>query len=105
MTDDGVRQREPIGATDEARRHLNNGSGDAQAKAFELALTPTIMGFIGFWIDRWLGTSPAFLVGLVVLTVAYLMWKFFIGYDAEMRAHEAKLFKPAGPQRTRGLKR
>ena len=81
------------------RQELNNGAGAAQSKAFELALTPAIMGFVGYWIDRWLGTSPAFLVGLVIITVAYLMWKFFVAYDAEMRAHEAKLFKPPGRTR------
>ena len=81
------------------RQQLNNGSGDAQAKAFELALTPTIMGFAGYWLDRWLGTSPVFLLLLVLSTVTYLMWKFFVRYDAEMRAHEAELFKPPGPSR------
>ena len=99
VSDDGVRHEQVEDASYSARRHLNNGSGDAQAKAFELALTPTIMGFFGFWLDRWLGTSPLFLVGLVVLTVGYLMWKFFLHYDAEMKAHEAKLFRPPGPRR------
>jgi F0F1-type ATP synthase assembly protein I len=99
VTDDGVRHSQPIGATDEDRRALNNGSGDAQARAFELALTPAIMGFFGYWLDRWLGTTPVFLVGLVLVTAVYLGWKFYVRYDEEMRAHEAKLFKPAGQRR------
>ena len=103
MTDKGV-EHEPRNPklTDaflRERQELNNGGGDAQARAFELALTPAIMGFFGYWLDRWLGTSPAFLVGLVLVTMAYLMWKFFVRYDAEMRAHEDRLFKPPAPPR------
>lgn len=102
MTHDGVRHEEATKAKwYEARRALNNGSGDAQARAFELALTPAAMGFLGYWIDRWVGTSPLFLIVLVVFTMSYLMWKFFVRYDAEMREHEAKLFKPPGPGATR----
>ena len=43
-----------------ARRELNNGFGEALAKAFELAVTPAIFAFLGHLLDRRLGTSPLF---------------------------------------------
>ena len=73
------------------RRELNNGFGDALARAFELAVTPTIFGFFGYLLDGWLGTRPLFMVALFVLVVLYLMWKMFRGYDAQMRIQESQL--------------
>jgi F0F1-type ATP synthase assembly protein I len=100
VTDEGVRHEQARTAKwYEARRALNNGSGDAQARAFELALTPAIMGFVGFWIDKWLGTTPLFLIAFVLFTVSYLGWKFYVRYDAEMREHEAQLFGTKGNRR------
>ncbi|MGH9137420.1 MAG: AtpZ/AtpI family protein [Acidimicrobiales bacterium] len=73
------------------RRDLNNGFGNALAKAFELALTPAIFAFFGWLLDRWLGTTPLFLVVLFLFTTGYTSWRMFSGYDAKMRAEEAKV--------------
>jgi F0F1-type ATP synthase assembly protein I len=73
------------------RRELNNGFGDSMARAFELALTPTIFGFLGYLLDGWLGTRPLFMVSFFLFVVVYLMWKMFRGYDAQMRVQESKL--------------
>lgn len=61
------------------------------ARAFELALTPTIFGFLGYLLDGWLGTRPLFMVSFFLFVVVYLMWKMFRGYDAQMRVQESKL--------------
>ena len=74
-----------------ARRELNNGFGDAMARAVELSLTPAIMGGLGWLLDRWLGTWPVFALLFFVFTLGYVMWKSFVRYDHEMRAHEARL--------------
>lgn len=82
-----------------AKRELNRGFGDALATAFELALTPVIMGLIGWGIDAWLGTKPAFALFLFVFTVGYEIWKLFGRYDQRMAAHAAEvkgLRPPAG---------
>jgi F0F1-type ATP synthase assembly protein I len=73
------------------RRALTNGFGDALAKAFEMAATPAIFGFLGWLLDRWLGTEPLFLVAFVVIVFVYEVWKMFQGYGAAMAEHEAKL--------------
>jgi F0F1-type ATP synthase assembly protein I len=78
----------------EERRALNNGAGEALSRAFELALTPTLMGGLGWLLDNWLGTWPWIALFFFVFTFCYLMWKYAKGYDAEMRAHERQMFAP-----------
>jgi hypothetical protein len=79
--------------TDNERRELHNGFGNALATAFELAFTPALFAFFGFQIDRWLGTTPVFLVSLFVFVTAYMMWKQFGSYSERMEAEQARLRK------------
>ena len=84
-----------------ARRELNRGAGDALSKAFELAVTPALMGLIGWRLDVWLGTSPLLLLVLFLFTVCYEIWKQFARYDAEMRDQQARvvgLVRPTEPE-------
>ncbi len=74
-----------------ARRELNRGAGDALSTAFELAVTPALMALIGWRLDVWLGTSPAFLLVLFLFTVCYEIWKHFALYDARMRDEQARV--------------
>ena len=73
------------------RRALTNGFGDALAMAFEMVATPAVFGFLGWLLDRWLGTEPLFLLAFVVIVFVYEVWKLFLGYGQAMAAHEAKL--------------
>lgn len=74
-----------------AQRDLNNGAGDTLAVAFELALTPAIFALLGWRLDAWLGTSPAFLLVLFLFVAVYEIWKLFTRYDARMRSEEQAL--------------
>ena len=80
------------------RQELSRGFGDALATAFELALTPAIMGLIGWQLDRWLGTGPFLFQFLFVFTVSYEIWKLFKRYEARMQAEQAKVkgIRPPG---------
>ncbi len=82
-------------------RHLHKGFGDSLALAFELAVTPAVFAGLGWMLDRRLGTSPLFLVVFFVVVFAYLAWKQFVRYDADMNAQHDKLFgrrdEPPGP--------
>ncbi len=69
------------------------------SRAVELSLTPAIMGFLGSLLDRWLGTWPVFAIGLFVFTLLYVIWKMFMQYGEDMRAHEAKLPGRRAPER------
>lgn len=77
-----------------AKRELNNGFGNALTAAVELAVTPAIFALIGWQLDRWLGTSPLFLLFLFVFTVGYVIWRQFTTYDTKMRQHEQDLLGP-----------
>lgn len=106
MSDNGVRQPGKQGTAERLtaasaryveRQQLNAGFGNSMSRAFELALTPTIMAGVGWLLDRWLGTAPIFLVSLAVFTFVYTVWKMAKGYDVAMREQEAELAR-----RTRG---
>ena len=71
-------------------------SGDALAAAFELVATPALFAFFGWRIDLWLGTGPAFLIALTVVTAAYAVYRLLMQYDREMAAHEARRLTGSG---------
>jgi F0F1-type ATP synthase assembly protein I len=73
----------------QATRDLYNGFGDTLTVAFELALIPVLFAGAGILLDRWLGTSPLFLVALVVLAVVGLGAKMYYRYKAQMEKAEA----------------
>jgi hypothetical protein len=74
-----------------AKQKLNRGYSDGLARALEIVVTPLLFGFLGSLLDDWLGTAPLFMIGLGAFAVAGLFVKFWIGYDREMRKHEAKI--------------
>lgn len=74
-----------------AKRELNKGFGDALQVAVELAVTPAIFAFLGWRLDEWLGTTPAFLVGLFLFTFCYVAWREYTRYQVRMAEHEQEL--------------
>ena len=74
-----------------ARQKLNRGYSDGFSRALEIVVTPLLLGFIGHLVDSWLGTSPAFTLGLGLFGVTGIGVKLWLGYDREMRKHEAQL--------------
>ena len=72
-----------------ARRELNNGFGEALSRAFELAATPAIFAGVGWLVDRWLGTSPLFLIVLFLFAIAGVGYMTWFKYEEEMKQHEA----------------
>jgi len=84
-------------ADQSARRELNRGAGDALTTAFELSVTPVLMGLIGWGLDAWIGTSPLFLLVFFLFTVCYEVWKHLALYDARMRDQQARVAGLAGP--------
>ena len=59
--------------------------------AFELVATPALFGLIGYFIDRWLGTGPWFMIVLTVVVAAYEIWKLWYQYTVKMTELEAEL--------------
>jgi F0F1-type ATP synthase assembly protein I len=73
------------------KRELNRGSGDALSTAFELSVTPIVMGLIGYGLDRWLGTRPFLMIAIFVFTFGYEIWKLFKRYELRMTEQQAKV--------------
>lgn len=69
--------------THETTRQLNRSHG-----SFELALAPVILGLLGLWLDRTIGTTPMFLVLFTVLGFAGAGVKIYFTYRYEMAQHE-----------------
>jgi F0F1-type ATP synthase assembly protein I len=72
-----------------AKRQLNRGFGDTLSRAFEFAVSLGIFLFLGWLLDRWLGTQPVFMVVLTIFAFTGLGVRLWISYDQEMRKHEA----------------
>jgi hypothetical protein len=85
-----------------AKRELSNGFGNALSTAVELAVTPALMGLIGWGIDGWLGTRPLFFLVLFAFTIGYVSWKQYVAYQARMAVHERELFGPRDTPRSEG---
>jgi Flp pilus assembly protein TadB len=73
------------------RQKLNRGYSDGLARALEIVVTPLLLGFLGRVVDGWLGTRPLFMLALGTFGAAGIVVKLWLGYDREMRKHEAEL--------------
>ncbi|MDQ2827103.1 MAG: AtpZ/AtpI family protein [Actinomycetota bacterium] len=71
---------------------LYNGAGEGMSRAFELALTPAIIGGIGYLLDRWLGIVPVMTIVFFLVAMVGLVARLWYAYDAQMKLHES-----AGP--------
>lgn len=74
-----------------SRRELNNGFGESLARAFELVTTPAIFGFLGYLLDRRVGTKPLFMLVFAIVVFGYLVWKSWSDYERRMQTHEQRL--------------
>lgn len=71
-----------------ARQDLNRGFSTAFTRGVDLALTPVVFGALGWLVDRWLGTSPLFLLVIGTLGIVGTFVKVKLGYDKEMAAFD-----------------
>jgi F0F1-type ATP synthase assembly protein I len=69
---------------------------DSVGRGMDMALTMALFIGIGFGLDRWLGTTPWFMIGLTVLAGVGLFARFKYQYDAAMDEHEAERRERAG---------
>ena len=74
-----------------AKRELNKGFGDALQVAVELAVTPAIFAFLGWRLDKWLGTTPLFLLVFFLFTFTYVAWREYTKYKLRMDEHQQEL--------------
>jgi hypothetical protein len=67
----------------------------------EIVVSPLLLGFLGRLVDGWLGTSPVLMIAFGAFGAAGIAAKLWVGYDREMRGHEAQL-PGARPRPTAG---
>lgn len=58
----------------EADPRQTRSVGKAWSLAIEMVAAVCVSLFIGWWLDRWLGTAPWGLLGFILLGVATAMW-------------------------------
>ena len=78
---------------------------DPLGHGMEVALTIVVFLALGWLLDRWLGTSPWFLIGFVVFAAVGSFVKLRYSYETRMLQHEAeraeRLGRPAIDQADR----
>jgi len=77
-----------------------NAVADGFAKAVEFVVTPMIFGVGGYFLDRWLGTSPIFTAILFFWALTVTVGMAIRDYNARMRAEEDRLMGRRSDTRT-----
>lgn len=70
---------EPTSVAHEVTRSLHRSHG-----SFELALSPALLGLLGLWLDRTVGTVPLFTLLFVFVGVAGAFAKLYYRYRNSM---------------------
>ena len=65
------------------------GYGDSVGQGMDGALTLLVFFGLGYAIDRWLGTTPLFMIGLFLLVAVVLFVSWKARYTARMEVLEA----------------
>jgi F0F1-type ATP synthase assembly protein I len=68
-------------------RELNRGLSNGM----EFAGVVLVFFFIGFGLDKWIGTAPWFSIGLTLFGVCGVFLRTYFAYTADMARHEAAL--------------
>ena len=64
---------------------------DGLGRGMDLALVTLVFLGLGWLVDNWLGTKPAFIIGFVVFALVGQFVKMWFDYDAAMQRHEVEL--------------
>jgi hypothetical protein len=64
------------------RKPIN--ADDNLGRGMDMALVTLVFLGLGYVLDRWLGTKPVFMIGLVVFAVVGQFVKMWYAYDATM---------------------
>ena len=72
-----------------SRGEVGKGFDDGLSKAFELALTPAVLGVGGWWLDGRLEVTPLFTLVFCLLGVVGTSLSLWYRYDAAMKVQES----------------
>ena len=74
-------------------------SDDSLGRGMDIALTVGVFFGVGFFLDRWLGTTPLFMIVLTLLAVVGFFISMKYRYTAHMEQLEAERSARAGKGR------
>jgi len=72
------------------QKSRGTGADAGLGQGMEMALTLAVFFGLGWLIDGWLGTRPAFMIALTVFAVVGQSVRMWIEYDARMKRLEAE---------------
>lgn len=72
------------------RGEMYTSFGQGFSRAFELAVTPTLFGAMGYGLDQWLGTLPVFTAIFSLVALVAMLLRTWYGYCHRMEALEAQ---------------
>ena len=73
-----------------ASPRLKTSPNDSLGHGMDAALTILLFFGVGFVLDRWLGTTPWFMIGMSLLAAVGYFLKFKYRYDLEMDKLDAE---------------
>ncbi|MBV8386045.1 MAG: AtpZ/AtpI family protein [Acidimicrobiia bacterium] len=68
-----------------------NAVADGFSKAVEFVATPMLCGAGGYFLDRWVGTSPIFTIVLFLWALSVTVGMTVRDYNAKMKAEDDRL--------------
>lgn len=80
----------PLPRVERAPRSLASGSSDSLGRGMDIALTLGVFLVLGWLLDGWLGTTPWFTIGLIVVAAVGQFIRMKYVYDAQMERLEAE---------------
>ncbi|WP_370154191.1 AtpZ/AtpI family protein [Ferrovibrio sp.] len=89
----GIRSRQAEAEGHTADPRSARAVGKAWSLAIEMVAAVGVSVFIGWWLDRWLGTQPWCLLGFILLGIAAAMWSAIrtgLRMQAQQLADEAR---------------
>jgi F0F1-type ATP synthase assembly protein I len=66
------------------RPHLRVNTQDSLGQGLDAAITLVVFFGIGYVVDRWLGTTPWFMIAFTLLAAVGLFYKLKAGYENRM---------------------
>jgi F0F1-type ATP synthase assembly protein I len=64
---------------------------DSFGQGLDATITLIVFLAAGFGLDRWLGTTPLFMIVLTFVASIGIFYKLKLGYEAKMAQHEEQL--------------
>ena len=75
-------------------RNITEAADNGFNAAFELVMTPTLFGFLGYLLDNWLNTGRFLTFALAGLVALYEVWKLWYNYNLRIDRLHAEIMRP-----------